>query len=424
MKVLVCDDFEERGQRILERVANIQGDDIDTEGIFGDDLKNEIDRLYDGVRSLIGEESERPKPELDSRTSIGVGVPCADIVILDNDLTALATDGAAITADWIATYVRGFWDVAYVVSLNKNREVDFDLRYLLGDPDSPADLALNEDHLGNVGLWRGCAMGCTDPFLPWYWPALRQVAQDRRAQIEFVKTHFTESILQALSFPRECLEFLSRHAKGRFSSTAYDDGGLYEVTFERFFIDSCTSVSAQQKRKVLAGIASAEAMDVVARIVAAELEKWIRRYVVTPQDVLIDLPHLIARMPFVMGSRSDDIAAWNTCLRATEAPYGLDEEIYTTHLLSAAFASDIWTKSACFWWPLLKSSRELNELFFDKNVQWAAGAFFEDTSSFSTLRKGQGGAKEFVGEFEGSWRRRYVMHLENRNYVPPSQFAK
>ena len=424
MKVLVCDDLEKRGQRILETVANIQGLNIETAGIFEDDLKNAIDRLYDRVRSIVPNNSDMHEPESKSLTSSNVGWPSADIVILDNDLTALATDGATITADWIAAYIRGFWDVPYVVSLNKNREVDFDLRYLVGDSETPADLAINENHLGNIGLWTGRATDSKDDFLPWYWPPLLQVAQDRRAQVEFVKRHFSDSILHALSFPYECLDFLSRHAKGTLSPTAYDDEGLYEVTFERFFIDSCTSFSVRRNRIALAELAAAEIEDVAARIVAAELEKWIRLYVITPQDVLIDLPHLIRRMPFVMGRQSADVSAWNRCLGAAEAPYGLDKDIYMTHLLSAAFSSDMWNKSPCFWWPVLKSSRKLNEFFFDESVQWTEAAFCEDTSMFSLPQKDQITPKEFVGEFEGSWRRRYVMNLENRHYVPPSQFAK
>ena len=78
-----------------------------------------------------------------------------DIVVLDNNLAALEVSGARQTAESIAGYIRAFTNIPYIVSLNKNPEVDFDLRYLLGDYQTQADVALNTDHLANRALWRG-----------------------------------------------------------------------------------------------------------------------------------------------------------------------------------------------------------------------------------------------------------------------------
>ena len=424
MKVLVCDDFKRRGERVLDIVANVQGLNVETTGIFEGELKDWIDQLYDRVRSVVHNDSDVHKLGSRSISSDAFGSSSYDLAILDNDLTALATDGATITADWIAAYVRAFLDVSCVVSLNKIREVDFDLCYLMGDPETPADLAINENHLSNLGLWTGRSEDSPDTFLPWYWPKFVQVAHKRRAQIEFIKAQVNEPIFQTLSFPEECLDFLSRHAKGALSPTAYDDTALCEVTFKDFFVDSCTSFSVRKKREALVASGVAGVEDIVARTVAAELEKWIRQYVITPQDVLIDLPHLIVRMPFVMGRRSDDVGAWNRCLETAESPYGLDRDIYMRFLRSAAFSSDIWTKSPCFWWPVLKSSKELNEMFMDESVQWTDAVFSEDTSMFILPQEGTVNPRNFVGEFEGSWRRRYVMNLENKHYAPKSQFAR
>src|SRR5262249_6663498 len=95
-----------------------------------------------------------------------------DVVILDNNLSHLPIEGARLTAEAIAGYVRAITDTPYVVSINKNPEIDFDLRFLVGDYATRADLAINTSHLTNPALWTGRRADAKDDFRPWYWPAL------------------------------------------------------------------------------------------------------------------------------------------------------------------------------------------------------------------------------------------------------------
>ena len=427
--VLVCDDIEKQGRRAVEIVESLNGINVEAECVVGDQLKDEVVSLFDRVGAILGNRRTTPEGKIVlpfEHTHFGSS--SYDIVILDNNLKALTINGARYTADAIAGYVRAFTHIPYVVSLNKNPQVDFDLGYLVGDRETPADLAVNEEHLRNRALWTGQSKDAADGFLPWYWPALLHVPQARREQISFVREHIDCPLLEMLSFPRECIEYLSRHAKGALSPTAEDDERLSDVTFRSFFIDSCSSVPMRDDRQELSRSSgsNSDACDIMARIVAAEIDKWLRRDVIGPQDVLVDIPHLLMRMPFLLGYGVRDIGQWNEALKIGDPPFGLDREVYGGHLAGAAYASSMWVTSPCFWWPKLKSCEALNEIFLRNKEEWADAVFCEDISTFKSASKETQGSEpeEFAAELEGSWRRRYVARLGNKNYVPRSRFAK
>ena len=147
-----------------------------------------------------------------------------DIILLDNNLGYLRMEGPRHTADSVAGYIQAFTTTPYVVSLNKNPDVDFDLRYLIGDYTTRADLALNTKHLSNPAIWTGRKNDAKDGFLPWYWPNLLKVADKRRRQIDFVSRRLKNPVLTAYGFDRELVNSLSRHAKGALSPEAGIEG--------------------------------------------------------------------------------------------------------------------------------------------------------------------------------------------------------
>ena len=164
---------------------------------------------------------------------------------------------------------------------------------------------------------------------------------------------------------------------------------------------------------------------IVSHVVAAEIEKWFRHDVLAPQDVLVDVPHLLMRMPFLLGAGTSNIDRWNNAIRETEPPYGLDESVFERILVDSVFTEQVWLQTPCFWWPLLKSCEKLNEMFYgDSNEEWEDAVFCEDVSIFRRASDTDGTAPvEFVTELEGAWARRYVARIEVKNYVPGSRFA-
>src|SRR5712691_12433141 len=190
MRVLVCDDIEDRGRELIAQIEEA-GQAIDISHRLDKELKGALEGLFERVESCL----EDPKKY---RTGKKLVFDDMDVVIIDNNLANLHIKGTRLTAESIAGYVRAFTGAPYVVSVNKNPNVDFDLRYLVGDYATHADLALNTKHLSNRALWTGNSAGATDGFIPWYWPCLNTIAGRRREQIAFVKAHLDKPVFSSL----------------------------------------------------------------------------------------------------------------------------------------------------------------------------------------------------------------------------------
>ena len=427
MNILVCDDIEVRGNETLDqiRAAKIRPGTLQL--ACGDELERAITSLFKRAESVLDKKNDNPSQKSEGTIFDSSNI---DIVILDNNLADLKIAGARHTAESIAGYIRAFTQIPYVVSLNKNPHVDFDLRYLVGDYETRADQALNTGHLSNQELWTGQSKTSANRFLPWYWPALSEMPTKRRRQIDFVKKHFDDSVLTTLSFPEEQIEYLSRHAKGTLSPEI-DDSSITDITFKQFFETSCRSLPIRRERENITDLLDSRdiavrrlARNVVARVVAAEIDKWIRRDLLGPQDVLVDVPHLLMRMPFVLGNEADKLRQWNAAILSKTRPFGLSGNIYQRHLSRAKFKHDNWIKSPCFWWQMLKSDEKLNDMFFHPKSRWKDRIFCEDISRFKSADDyGIDSPTEFSAEFEGTWNRRHVAVLRSKRYTPQSRFA-
>ena len=430
MRILVCDDEKARHDDVLAHLEHSGDANIEVVSLISEDLTTALGQLFDRVKTcLANPDSFSPGDDLVFDT--------VDLAIFDNNLSHLDIKGTRLTGESVVGYVRCFSKVPYVVSLNKNSDVDFDLRFLVGDYETKADLALNTDHLANAGLWSGSADDSEGAFRPWYWPALSTESARRREQIAFVRDRLNQPVLAALGFPtdEESLGFLSRHAKGALSPEATandgDDGKpIADITFRDVFMAGSRSLPAKEdeRKKLDAGSNSGnrEIDELMARVVAADIDRWFRRDVLGPQEMLVDIPHLLIRMPFLLGKRAKEIAEWNAGLAVPEAPFGLEADLFQQHVASAGFAHRMWVPTPAFWWPVLKRNDQLGELFFaETEPGWADAVFCEDTSVFAE-RSANGGAVEpveFTAEFEGSWARRHIAKLAGLQYAPRSRFA-
>jgi hypothetical protein len=214
--------------------------------------------------------------------------------------------------------------------------------------------------------------------------------------------------------------------RGVLSPEASADGSggkpIDEITFREFFRHSPRSLSAEEERTALL---DAKCDSVIGRVVAGELEGWFRRDVLGPQDVLVDVPHLLLRMPFLLGENTLNLDFWNASAAGRAPPFGLDGELFNDHVRANLLAFDMWLSSPAVWWPPLKDNEGLNELFFKPNVVWGDFVFCEDTSRFAP-RSGQDEEHqpvEFAAEYEGSWNRRYVARVAGYKYAPLSRLA-
>ena len=423
MKILICDDLPEKDDE-FEAAIMMAKPEAFIKRLHRESLPQELDLLFKNVENVLNASGEPDLRETEFDRDY-------DLVFIDNNLAYLDIKGARLTAEAVAGYIRAFSSSCYLVSLNKNPDVDFDLRYLMGDYETRADLALNTNHLSNRGLWTHKRKDAAKGFLPSYWPRLDKVGKKRRQQIEFIRERLDKPVLQSFEFDDNATDFLSRHATGTLfqsSETGLPGLNLHEATFMDVFSASRRFLPIQKERNKLREAAergSDVAKQIVARVVAATVDYWFRRDVLGPQDVLVDIAHLLPRMPFLLGTAAADISRWNDALESDDPLAVLDPSLAERHLQTATFSHDVWISSPCFWWNKIRENDDLNSLFFEEDLNWASAVFCEDRSEFvprpddAQLRP-----VEFVAEFEANpWNRRFVHFIEDFSYAPKSRFA-
>src|SRR5260370_21841040 len=312
MRVLVCDDEQRRCEEIVKEVRETK--QANPEALFEKELKGELAKLFKDIRSCLD------NPAQFKRTG-KAAFDGADIVILDNNLAHLEVEGARLTAESIAGYVRAFTKATYVISLNLNPDVDFDLRFLVGDYSTRADLALNIDHLANVGLWTGNQKSPKDGVLPWYWPRLSSVAERRSKQIECVTERLDQPVVEALGFDEDAISYLSPHARGSLSPDAASDGEIAKggtpfnnLTFRHVFMAKDRSLPIKSERERLSQAENnekPELRDIIARVVAADIDLWFRRDIGAPQEPPVDVPPLPVPFPLWPGGPAEHSDQWD-----------------------------------------------------------------------------------------------------------------
>lgn len=417
MRVLICDD--EGAQDIIESLDE-SGVQYEAEALIKERLQHELQKFFADVDEYL---SNPTSPEGVPATTLGA----ADIGLFDNNLTHLKMPGVRLTAEHIVGYIRAFTGLPYAVSLNKNPDVDFDLSYLVGDEETRADLALNTAHLANSGLWELPSTRARKGFRPWYWPQLSEESARREAQVDFVRRHWADPLVDAIELPvdDESLAFLTSRARSAlYPGIESDDSGegkaLDEVTCQDVLLASSRSLPNREERVALGDAAAsgvAPAMDVAARVVAADLDLWFRRDLLGPQETLVDVPHLLMRMPFLLGRGANDVAAWNRAVMSTSPPFGLDGSLYEEFLEPTRLHESAvrWTAVPSFRWARLKANEDLNELFFeaDQNT-WADVVFCEDISLFVSRSE----ARLFTADVDGPWATRYIHKMAGVRYRP------
>ena len=431
MKILVCDDLPTTNREFVDSIERAEQPDIVIKRRCAENLRNELNNLIrsaDEVLTGLQRPSNRHETAFDDM----------DLVVLDNNLAHLEIQGARLTAEAIAGYIRAFSSASYIVSINKNPDVDFDLCYLIGDCTTRADLALNLEHLSNPALWNHRRGDAIRGFLPWYWPALLDVGNDRNKKIEFVSDRLEKRVCEVFGITPRLFDFLPRQARALLSqaeeatnerSRQKDRPGLC-ATLLGVFMASNRSIPSKEERKNLVEMLSNDEFGIkaiISRVVAADLDFWFRHDVIGPQELLVDIPHLLMRMPFLLGENVSDIDCWNSATDSsqTDAPFGFDPKLFKDHLKDAVFEQSLWSPYPCFWWPTLRDNDALNALFSTDSSYWIDVVFCEDRSEFRP-RYGPDGASqisEFLTQLEGSWSRRYVANISSFKYVPRTRFA-
>ena len=393
--ILICDDEETQAKDWRDSVCS-----VDT-----------IQDKYDVHAPPKGEIQDAVRVLLERQKTLREGKECAQstcmfdsaqILIVDYDLLFLSdTEPDQINAERIAALPRPCSNCGFIAVLNQYPGVDFDLT-LKGHPESRADINIPAKHLDNPGLW-------TEPFTefrPWHWPLLPLAAERHGQRVKDIRQNLEKPILEFLGFPDEAIERMSRTALGFLHPT-----NPRKATFREFVVDSGNAADRKDAQAIR------DRDYIVARVAGARISKWLERMVLASQDILIDPPHLVERMPFLLNGPQDEVDSWNATVSLAQS-----EGLRIDKVEKYRFAREHWLSRPAFWWPSIDIDEALTKQFVtDKDGNPSDLVFREDVSNFGVREV----SLEFIAAFHTAYDRRYVSSpLPSQiTYTPSVRFA-
>lgn len=331
----------------------------------------------------------------------------ADVLILDYDLFHVDDQNTRYTGEGVARLARVHSECGLIIVLNQFLDAQFDLG-LRGHIDSFADLNLEGDLVGRDGLWK---KGPWTEFRPWSWPVIHDSAKRFRVR-ETVLTETSaldRSITEAVGMRASDAARLSDTAFGFFAPDARDFENLAKVTFAEFIAGNASGIESEGGSALLDTDPAA-----CARVASSRIAKWLEREVLGPQDVLVDVPHLLQRCPYLLAGDISDLNTWNAALFNGQA------SIIDAVPQDAWFADDRWLDRPALWWPRVEANEAVRKLRGNFDFANAPDfVFLEDASRFATIAE----ATEFRSGFHNAYDRRYLMKFDSIRYAPQRRLA-
>jgi hypothetical protein len=370
LKVLICDDREERRAEWLEQLQAVEalGDRLLPLEFDRDRFDTDFKALKrrrtearphsaseaDPAPLTLAELSEITDPVDDSNI-----FDQADVLIVDYALERFEGEDGYLTGALVAYLARCYSSCGVIVGVNQHGENPFDLT-LLGDRTSFADVDIGQDQLANRGLWSNEWGG----FRPWSWPVVPDLVARHYQRVAIVEGALTSSVLEVLellqsvpTMPRSALQDLERRG-----------ATVEDITFETV------------ARSPVLGLRRGEhpmSLCALSRIGAARVAKWLETAVLPLQDVLIDAPHLAARNAKLLAGSPAEITAWNaTCQVGATNGAGLVQELNEYRYETA------WTTRATWRWGELTRDERLPGIADPWDIPSTEWVFCEDLSAF------------------------------------------
>ncbi len=389
--VLLCDDRPTFGHAWVETIRGAAPESH----YHVRDTPDEGD-IWDAIKEIYARRTATR-----SREQVACLFDDVDILVLDFDFLHVDDVSALHTGESLAGLARIYADVEVVVVVNQFPPAQFDLS-LRGHVASDADINIDGNLLGTQGLW-------TDPpwegFRPWHWQTLYRAVHTQKARQALVRDYWTKPIVEALGMQEEDVNRLSDTAFGFIAPDSKDWRQLQQHTFERFV---CRSANGRVARDL------AESNPEAAfRFASARIGKWLERLVLGPQDVLIDLPHLVQRYPFLLGAKVHDVKAWNEMVC----------EESTTNLClpdGCLFGVPGFLSRPAVWRHRFENDGGVQETRCAYDFSTVPPfVFLEDVSRFAPLDE----AKEFRAGHHNAFDRRFVECVEGVTYAPQRRLA-
>ena len=399
-KILIYDDEEKQTERFkdkLDQALKKAGKDQDftIEILCEDALQCSIEKLQKK------QEEFRDNGTCSNETT---KFDDASIFIIDYDLLH-NKKVKFLTGEVIAYIVRCFSECKLIVGLNQYGRNPFDLT-LRGHPESFADLNLGVDQLGNLGLWSGDWDDLREDYRPWYWPNLFNSLCNFDRKVEDVRENLGKPICEVLCFGSELFQLLPR------SIVQFIGKEPAKTTFQEFVLQSGNGLRPKDVPT------SDDDVDnnILARVGAARISKWLERFVLPEQNILVDAPHLVSRYPSLIDDGEKKIKVWNkTAQLVNYRELGLDTDLIECY----RFKKDYWISRPVWFWDKLRESERIKEV----TEPWLAAksdlVFCEDTSCFYKRED----CKEFLADTVSPFTRRFVKYFDGIDYRPQVRFS-
>ena len=399
-KILIYDDEDkqtERFENILKQALNRVGQDtdFDIKPLSDEALQNSIELLQ---KKQVGFR-ENGKC-LDATTIFDE----ASIFIIDYDLLKSKVKGL-LTGEIISYVVRCFSECKLIIGLNQYGRNSFDLT-LRGHLESFADLNLGVDQLGNLDLWRGDWGDFRRGYRPWSWPNLFDSLHNFDRKVAEVRENLDSPICKVLGFKPKLFRLLPRGIVQFIGKS--EEKELAETTFREFVTHSGNGLRPKD--------ATILDKNVLARVGAARISKWLERLVLPEQDFLVDAPHLISRYPSLIADDGKKIKDWNRTAQLVDyRDLGLDTDLIEPY----RFEKDYWISRPVWFWDTLRECEDIKEVrepWLTVKPNWV---FCEDASRFYN-RKDCG---EFFADTDSPFTRRFVKDFKGVDYRPRVRFS-
>jgi len=384
-KMIILDDIRTHGLRYAEKLSRLKpiSANFEIEVMCEEDFYLEMKALESRRKAL--REGKNPNTDLASLDE-------TSIFIIDFDLVYFS-DKSFLTGENISYITRCFSKCGLIIGLNQymhSHENVFDLT-LKGHPESYCDINIGSSQLDNDSLWGEEVTS----FRPWYWPNLLKSVEDFTQRTKDVITNPQSPICEVLglkkvvdTFPRAISDFLGNE--------------LDKLSFEEFVIKSGNGLQGRDTKAT---------DEMVGRIAAARITKWLERLVLPGQGILVDAPHLVSRYPSLLEESPTKIEAWN---RTTKFERHDNLGLHHKKIEKFRFKKDYWLSRPVWFWDSISEYSEIEEVSEPWEKIESDYVFCEDISCFQKRQD----CKMFVAKLDSPYVRRFVRRLSGVDYRP------
>jgi len=382
-KILIYDDETRARNNYKNMLVNIKcvSDPFEIDVIDNEKFKHEI-ALLEKRRKILRKE------KCWDESSIFDNV---DILIVDYDLLRAFNYESYTTGEIIAYLVRCFSTCGLIVGLNQYGNNLFDLT-LKGHLESYCDLNIGNKQLDNTGLWSNDFK----EFRPWYWPNLINFLNSYNERVNEVLDNWDSPICEVLNFD-EVLPLFSRNI------TDFLKINPEKITFREFVLKTKNGLRGTKDKYTT--------NEMVARIGVARISKWIERWILPGQNILIDAPHLLSRYPSLLNGDVNKIDDWNNSVFMDDY-----KKIKIRHnkIDSFRYKNDKWISRPVWYWEQISNCSDIDEVEKPWERKETGFVFCEDVSKFYEINS----CKGFVIDSDSPFIRRYVKKIGGVDYQP------